>query len=102
MLKTQPIASAQKVLRVLKALRGHSLNGVTNQQLAQQLNESPSTVTRALQTLVVEGIAEKRPDGTFALSIALLQIAESHREECARATARLAEINQRVTARSYY
>ncbi len=31
------VKSASKVLKVLKALRGHSLSGVTNQKLSQQI-----------------------------------------------------------------
>lgn len=101
MLKTQPIASAQKVLRVLKALRGHSLSGVTNQQLAQQLDEPPSAVTRALQTLVAEGFAEQQLDQSYTIGVAAVQIAKAHDEEVSRSQARIDELKQRVSVTRY-
>ena len=88
--------SAQKVLKVLKALRGHSLNGLTNQQLAEQLRESPSQITRALQTLVEEGLATQNTDGSYSLSISMLKIANAHADEIQRAEARIAEFKQRT------
>jgi DNA-binding IclR family transcriptional regulator len=65
------VKSAEKVLKVLKALRGHSLRGVTNQDLAKQLNESPAQIHRQLQTLISEGLAKQEEDGSFTLGTAL-------------------------------
>ena len=62
------IKSAEKVLKVLKALRGHSLQGISNQDLAQQLNESPAQIHRALQTLIAEGLARQEENGLFTLA----------------------------------
>lgn len=90
------VKSASKVLKVLKALRGHSLSGATNQKLSQQLDESPATITRALQTLVQEGFAKQEEDGTYTLSAALVQMAKAHTTEVERAQARIAEIEQRT------
>lgn len=87
--------SGQKVLKVLKALRGHSLNGVSNQQLAEQLNESPSAITRALQTLAEEGLAKREDNGLYTLGISVIQIANAHASELQRAEARLSEFKQR-------
>ncbi|MBQ5174094.1 IclR family transcriptional regulator [Acinetobacter pittii] len=88
--------SASKVLKVLKALRGHSLKGATNQELANQLNESPSTITRALQTLVNEGLAMQEQDGSYTLGTAVVQMAKAHNTEIERAKARIEEVEKRT------
>lgn len=88
--------SASKVLKVLKALRGHSLKGATNQELANQLNESPSTITRALQTLVNEGLATQEHDGSYTLGTAVVQMAKAHSTEIERAKARIEEVEKRT------
>lgn len=92
------INSARKVLRVFKALKGHTLNGVSNQALAKGLGMTPSGVSRAVDSLVAEGLVQRLDNGNYALSIMTLQIAQAHANEMASATARIAEINQRVFA----
>ncbi|MDS7929602.1 helix-turn-helix domain-containing protein [Acinetobacter sp. V102_4] len=91
--------SASKVLKVLKALRGHSLKGVTISDLAKKLEESPSQVYRYLQTLINEGLASQMDDGSYALGREMVAIAHTHSEEISRAQAHITEHIQRVTAR---
>lgn len=91
------VKSAEKVLKVLKALRGYSLQGISNRDLAQKLNESPSQITRALQTLVSEGLAKKDENDLYTLGTSIIQIAKSHFNEVERAKARIAEIEQRTS-----
>lgn len=90
------VKSAEKVLKVLKALRGHSLKGLSNHDLAKQLDESPAQIYRALQTLIAEGLAKQEEDGTYTLSAALIQMAKAHATEVDRAKARIAEFEQRT------
>lgn len=90
--------SGGRVLRVLKALRGQTLNGLSNGELARALGESPSTINRCLNTLIAEGMAVQLDSGRYALSVAVLQIAQAHAEEMARTQNRINEINQRVLA----
>lgn len=92
--------SGAKVLKVLIALRGHSLTGLSNGQLAKALGESPSTIHRCLNTLIEAGLATKLPNGLFAHSVMMLQIARAHAEEMSRAQARIDELNQRIIAGS--
>lgn len=92
--------SAARSLRVLKALKGKTLEGVSNSDLAKNLGESPANINRAMNTLIAEGLAMKLDNGRFAPSIALLQIAQAHANEMDRMQGRLAEINQRVLAGS--
>lgn len=96
--KTRTNDGASRVLRVLKALRGHSLTGLTNGDLAKALGESPANINRYLNTLIAEGMATKLDTGRFALSVAVLQIAQAHANEMANAQSRINEINQRVLA----
>lgn len=92
------ITSARKVLRVFKALKGHTLNGVSNAALAKGLGMSASLVSRAVDTLIAEGLAQRLDNGNYALSAAAIGIAVAHAEEMASASARINEISQRVQA----
>lgn len=67
MSKANVSSSGSRILRVLKALRGHALNGVSNGELASDLGESPANINRALNTLIEEGLALKLDNGRFAL-----------------------------------
>lgn len=100
MSKANISSSGSRILRVLKALRGHALNGVSNGELASALGESPANINRALNTLIEEGLALKLDNGRFAPGVQLLQIAAAHSNEMARAQDRINEINQRVMAGS--
>ncbi|MBU4380036.1 MAG: helix-turn-helix domain-containing protein, partial [Proteobacteria bacterium] len=64
--------SARRVLRVLKILKGHSLRGLSNGDVAKALGESPVNVTRALQALAEEGMVTQLDTGRWAHSVALL------------------------------
>lgn len=98
--KPNTSSSGIRILRVLKALHGHALNGVSNGELAVALHESPANINRALNTLIEEGLALKLENGRFAPGIQLLQIAMAHSNEMARAQDRINEINQRVISGS--
>ena len=92
------VKSAEKILKVLKALSGHSLKGISNQELSKQLDESPSQITRALKTLVSEGFAQQLGDGSYALGNKLVSMAHAHAEEINRAQNNINEHVQRVWA----
>lgn len=102
MSKPNVSSSGSRILRVLKALRGHALNGISNGELASALNESPANINRALNTLIEEGLALKLDNGRFAPGIQLIQIAMAHSNEMGRAQDRINEINQRVISGSRY
>ncbi|MGF7442811.1 helix-turn-helix domain-containing protein [Klebsiella michiganensis] len=93
--------SGGRILRVLKPLKGASLTGRSNSELAKALDESPANINRALNTLIEEGLAQKLDNGRFALSIQLLQIALAHSNEMARAQGRIDEMNQRIVSGSH-
>lgn len=95
---TKPSSSAQKVLRVLKALKGNTLTGLSNIEIAQMTGESASNTTRHLAALIAEGLAIKLDNGRFAHSVAMLQIAFAHADHVGRMQDRISEINQRIAA----
>ncbi|MDQ9772029.1 MarR family transcriptional regulator [Acinetobacter pittii] len=88
--------SAEKVLRVLYALRGHYVFGLSNKQLSESLKETPVFITRALQTLEADGWAEKRDNGNYAPSMKAVRFAAACKEEHDRVQARMNEYNQRL------
>ncbi len=98
MSSTRTSQSAARTLRVMLALKGHSLHGLSNGDLAKALNESPATINRCINTLIQEGVAIQLENGRFAMSIKLLQVIQAHANEIAKAQARINEINQRVQA----
>jgi DNA-binding IclR family transcriptional regulator len=99
MSKANVSSSGSRILRVLKALRGHA-ERVSNGELASALGESPANINRALNTLIEEGLALKLENGRFAPGVQLLQIAMAHNNEMSRAQGRIDELNQRVLAGS--
>lgn len=97
----RPTSSAGRVLRVLKALRGHTLNGLSNTELAQALGESPANITRYMDILIAEGWATRYEDtGRFAPSVAFLQYAMATADELNRGAARIQELGARISART--
>lgn len=94
----EKINSATRALRIIKALKGRTLMGLSNKELAEALNESPVNITRALKVLIEEGMVEKSEEtGRFSLSILTLRIAETHRRETEKMQARMMEMDQRVS-----
>lgn len=90
--------SARRVLAVLRILKGHTLSGLANSEIARALDESPVNISRALAVLEAEGLVTRLETGRYAHSVAMLQIAQAHASEMARAQDRIMEINQRVAA----
>ncbi len=98
MSKPRTSESALRVLRVMKALKGHSLHGLSNGELAKALGESPANITRCMDTLIESGFATRLDTGRFAPSIGFLQYAMATAEELQRAQARITEIQARITS----
>ncbi|OJT38439.1 helix-turn-helix domain-containing protein [Serratia plymuthica] len=93
-------SSATRTLRVLIALKGHTMTGLSNGELAKALNVSPANISRDLATLVEVGLAIQLDNGRYAHSIQMLQIATAHAEHMARMQARMNETTQRIMAGS--
>lgn len=95
---TTTINSATRVLRVWIALGGHTLTGLSNQEIVALTGDSPANVSRALATLMAEDLVVRYDNGRYAHGLRTLQIAQAHADHCARMTARITEINQRIAA----
>jgi len=94
--KTRTTESGARLLRVLSALKGYSLTGLSNKDLATNLKESPATINRCMNTLIEEGFATKLENGRYTLSVKMLQIAVAHANEVQRAHDKINEFQQRV------
>lgn len=90
--------SATRCLSVLHVLRGHTLKGLSNSDIAKALGETAVNITRATATLIESGFVTKLENGHYALGTSLLQIATAHSIEMQQAQDRINEINQRVMA----
>lgn len=91
-----PISSAARVLRVLKAVKGYTLTGISNGAIAEIVNDTPPNVSRALKTLIDEGLVVKLDNGLFAHSIEMLRIAQAHAEHISTIQDRITATNQRI------
>ena len=83
---------------MLKALKGHSFTGISNKELAEQLDVSPAHISRDLDDLITEGLVTKLDNGRFAHSVQMLQIAQAYSNQVARLQAQISETNQRIAA----
>ena len=92
--------SGTRVLKILKVLKGYTLTGLSNGDIAKALNESPANITRALQTLIEEGFVIKLDNGLFAHSVQMLQIAQAHANHFAKMQDQITEMQQRIHAGS--
>nr|DAI22379.1 MAG TPA: Transcriptional regulator [Caudoviricetes sp.] len=97
-LKGTESKATRRALNILRVLKGYTLSGLSNGEIAERLNESPVNVSRALALLVDEGFAVKLDNGRFALSIQVLQIATAHSNECNTSIDRIHQLNQRIAA----
>ncbi|WP_103035207.1 helix-turn-helix domain-containing protein [Castellaniella caeni] len=92
------ISSALKVLAVWEALKGHTLTGLSNTELAAATGQSAPNVSRALATLVEGGYVTRYESGRYAHSVKTLQIAQAHLTHMQQFRTRAAELDQRISA----
>ena len=100
--KEQKMASIKgcRLLKVLKALKGQAVTGISNKDIADVLGLSPVDVSRDLEDLIEEGLAIKLDNGRFAHSVQMIQIAQAYATQIARIQAQITEMNQRIAAGS--
>ncbi len=97
----EKLNSTQRALRILKALKGRSLQGLSNKALCEATGESAVNVSRACAVLEQEGFLRKLETGDWAMSFQILQIAVAHEAEMQKASERLAEVRHRVSAGAF-
>ena len=100
--KEQKMASIKgcRLLKVLKALKGQAVTGISNKDIADVLGLSPVDVSRDLEDLIEEGLAIKLDNGRFAHSVQMIQIAQAYATQISRIQAQITEMNQRIAAGS--
>ncbi|WP_028489011.1 helix-turn-helix domain-containing protein [Thiothrix lacustris] len=91
-------SSAERALRVLDVLKGHSLTGLTNKQITEATGYFSSGVSLSLNTLAAAGFVTQLETGRWAHSIKFLQMAQAHADHISRMQGRINEYNARVIA----
>ncbi|HGJ5877616.1 MAG TPA: helix-turn-helix domain-containing protein [Arsenophonus nasoniae] len=86
-----PSSRTRRALRILKAMKGHYRDGLSNKALSALINDSPANISRTLPFLVEEGMVEQRFNGNYALSEELIQIALAFFDETEQAQIKMAE-----------
>ena len=65
----EKINGTQRALRILKALKGRTMDGLSNKELCEAIDETPVNITRATALLESEGffaeIAHRQLDAQF-------------------------------------
>ena len=97
----EKINSAQLAIRVIKVLQNNSFVGLSNKEIAQALNESPTNISRTLDVLKNEGFVIKLESGKFAFSSLFAQIAMRHAANMDKASAQINEMKQRLGTAAY-
>ena len=97
----EKINSAQRALRVIKVLQNNSFVGLSNKDIAQALNESPTNISRTLDVFKNEGFVIKLESGKFAFSSLFAQIAMRHAANMDKASAQINEMKQRLGTAAY-
>ncbi|RXK32672.1 hypothetical protein BBD39_03740 [Arsenophonus endosymbiont of Bemisia tabaci Asia II 3] len=93
-----PSSRTRRALRILKAMKGHYRESLSNKALAALINDSPANISRTLPFLVEEGMVEQRFNRNYALSEELIQIALAFFDETERAQIKMAERRGRYVA----
>ncbi|PAV03357.1 hypothetical protein CBG25_08095 [Arsenophonus sp. ENCA] len=99
-LALQAPSRTRRALRILKAMKGHYRDGLSNKALAALINDSPANISRTLPFLLEEGMIERRLNGNYALSEQLIEIALAFFDETERAQIKMAERHGRCVASS--
>lgn len=96
--KTADAAGMRRVVRIVNALAGHEVDGVSNAQLAESLRCTPSACLRTLQVLADEGWVEQFPETKrWRLGPRPVQVALAFTQGLDRAESRVAEVRQRFS-----
>ena len=85
-----------RILKVFKALQGHTLYGLSNKDIVDIVGTTPVNVVRDLDDLIAEGLVERLDNGRFVHGMQVLKIAVAHQREVQKMRARLDEVEQRI------
>ena len=88
--------AVERALEVIKCLKGRNLHGLSHKEIADKTKLPPATVTRILATLIKKDFAIQLDNGRYALSVALLGIAQAFADEMTRGQHDINQLTQRV------
>lgn len=94
----EKLNSTQRALRILKALKGRTMYGLSNKELCEAIEETPVNVSRATAILEGEGFLRKLPTGNWTLSFAMLNLAVAYEQDMQAIHERVNEVRQRVAS----
>ncbi|MCR1838323.1 MULTISPECIES: helix-turn-helix domain-containing protein [Rodentibacter] len=94
----EKINSTQRALRILKALKGRTIYGLSNKELSEAIDDSPVNVSRATAILAEEGFLRKLPTGNWTMSFAMLNLAVAYEQDMQAIHERVNEVRQRVAS----
>ncbi len=89
-------------IAILESLKGQSIHGLSNSEIAQAIGESPVNTSRTLAALVEAGWVSRLETGRYTLGLRALQTAQAHAEATAQSMARMQETTQRIAAGAMY
>ena len=92
----EKINGTQRALRILKALKGRTMDGLSNKDLCEAIDETPVNITYATAILESEGFLRKLPTGNWTLSFALLNLAVCYEQDMQAVNERFNEMRHRV------
>lgn len=85
-----------RILKIFKALHGHTIHGLSNKEIAEIVGTNAVNVVRDIEDLISEGFVERTYDGRFRYGIQVLKISRSHENEFKKMRAHLDEVEQRI------
>lgn len=95
-------AAAARVLKILAVLPAHALTGVSNKALAQSLNTTPASISRALATLQAEGYAKRLDNGLWGPSVRFLALCMAYMQHTENIKRRAEEMQHAAFARAQH
>lgn len=90
--------SQVRILKIITALKGHTLTGLSNAEIADAIKDSKVNVSRTLDVMITEGFAVKHESGRFSLSQKVASIAMLTMMELDQAQSKIDEMKQRMFA----
>lgn len=96
--KASTNTSQVRILKIISALKGHTLTGLSNSEIAAAIKDSKTNVSRALDVMITEGFAIKHDSGRFSLSSKVASIAMLTMMEFDQAENKINEMKQRMFA----
>lgn len=85
-----------RTLSILNVLKGKTLSGLSNTEIAAATKIPAPTVNRILAVMVEQNFAMQLDNGRYALSVRMLGIAQSHADELDRGQSNLDQLKHRV------